>query len=263
MGKKIVIADNDTGYLSGLEWFFCKQSKGDMEIMTISNADYLHTFFSKPQTVDGLLISERLYFDDLRKHNISQIFLLSEDGSTTLRDCICISKYETSMTEMYNKVLGYLGKISDEQQIDETTVVLVYSPIGGSGATSVAVGLCACLEHNFQNTLFLDAGSLQSTSSFFSEEFHTETWQKELFDKSRTDRCEQLKLLRRHEVCDFLPPYTTPLFTIPLCAEDYIALISSIKEEKAYNFVVVTMDSAFNEDVSAMLGFANKVVIVY
>lgn len=263
---RIILVDSDGMFLSNLEWYFVKQSKGEIEIETISNRDYLSEFFSQPRSADALVISQTMYFPDLEKHNIGRLFVLTEDdelGDMDRSGASFIPKYEVSLPEMYNTITGILKQGGTAARSTETSVVLVYSPIGGSGATSIAAGICACLEKNYKNTLFLDAGNLQTFGSFFSDDYQLECWQKEMFERGRSDTMDSLRVMIRREVCDYLPPYSVPLYTIPVTGQDYADLITSVRQSKEYEYVVVTCGSEFSEDVSRLLSASDRVVLVY
>lgn len=264
---KIILVDNDSHFLSNLEWYFFKQ-QDEHEITTISSKDYLHEFFSNPQTADALVISEELYFPEIEKHNITHIFTLTEsevESGTERLDGRRMSKYTTGIPEMYNIITGILKTANNGSKSEKaaTGVVVVYSPVGGVGATSVAVGLCASLYKNYKKVLFLSIEGLQTFGSFFHGDFSLYDWQNNMFKAEREDAIVSLKEMVRNELCDYLPPYNSPLPAIPLGAEDYIRLINAIRTLKTYEYVVIDCGSEFTKDVSELMGVADKVVIVY
>ena len=220
---KIILVDSDSNFLAKLEWYFMKQSDDD-ELITISSRDYLiNGYFSKPQTADALLISEDMLFSDIEKHNIAHIFTLTEaevESGTDRLDGKRMSKYTTSIPEIYNIVTGILkASGGGEQKKSEATctVVLCYSPVGGVGTTSIAVGLSATLYKNYKKTLFLSTDGLQTFNSFFSEEHYLEAWQDSMFRSDNDEAIAALNEMVRTELCDYLPPYDSPLCTLDNC----------------------------------------------
>lgn len=264
---RIILVDSDNNFLSNLEWYFIKQSD-EHDIVTISTQDYLQKFFSNPQTADALVISEEMYFSELEKHNIAHIFTLTEnevESGTERLDGSRMSKYTTGIQEMYNIITGILKATNTgiKAKATSTEVIMVYSPIGGVGTTSIAVGLCAFLYKNYKKTLFLSVEALQTFGSFFSGEYSLDCWQNDMFKAERDDAIISLKEMVRNELCDYLPPFNNPLPSIPLGAEDYIHLINAIRSTKAYEFIVLDCGSEFTKDVSTLMGVADKVVLVY
>lgn len=264
---KIILVDADGNFLSKLEWHFFKQ-QDEHDIITISSKEYLQEFFSNPQTADALVISEDMYFPEIEKHNITHIFTLTEtegESGTERLDGSRMSKYTTGIPEMYNIITGILKKANSgtKSETASTGVVMVYSPVGGIGTTSIAVGLCASLYRNYKKTLFLSVEGLQTFGSFFSGEYYLDCWQNNMFKADREEAIVALREMVRNELCDYLPPYNSPLPAIPLEAEDYIHLINAIRASKSYEYVVIDCGSEFTKDISSLMGVADKVVVVY
>ena len=264
---KIILVDADSNFLSNLEWYFFKQSD-EHEIITISDRNYLYQFFSNPQTADALVIAEDMYFSELEKHNITHVFTLTEslvESGTERLDGRRMSKYTTSVPEMYNIITGILktANTNSTTQTAATNVVMVYSPIGGVGTTSVAVGLCASLYKNYKKVLFLSAEGLQTFGTFFHGEYFLDCWQNNMFKAEREEAIVSLKEMVRNELCDYLPPFNSPLPSVPLDSDDYIHLINAIRSLKCYEYIVIDCGSEFTKDISALMGVADKVVIVY
>ena len=264
---KIILVDADSIFLSNLEWYFFKQPE-EHDIITISSREYLKQFFSDPQTADALVISEDMFSPDIEKHNITHIFTLTEsvvESGTERLDGRRMSKYTTSIPEMYNIITGILktANTGSKTEAAATGVVMVYSPVGGIGATSVAVGLSASLYKNYKRVLFLSIEGLQTFGSFFSGEYFLDCWQNNMFKAEREEAIVSLKEMVRNELCDYLPPYNSPLPSIPLEADDFIHLINAIRSTKSYEYVVIDCGSEFTKDVSTLMGVADKAVIVY
>jgi len=266
----IILADTDSGFLSKLEWFFCKQSD-EHDITVISSEEYLHTYFEQLRAADGLVIAEELYFPELDRQNISHIFTLTESevegGGTGRLDGQRISKYTTGIPEMYNIITGIL-KTSAPVDVSRdsgmsTTVVLVYSPVGGVGTTSAAVGLCAALYKNYKRALFLSAEGLQTFGSFFTGDHYLEDSQTAMFRATQDEALASLREMVRSELCDYLPPYESPLLSVRLGPDDYIGLIKAIRDKKTYEYIVIDCGSEFDEKANALMGEADRVVLVY
>ena len=76
----IIIADSDEKYLSSLEIKFLEQLGDEIELEIISQAEYFNSYFSIPRTVNVLVVSEDLYTSELQRHNIDNVFVLTEDA---------------------------------------------------------------------------------------------------------------------------------------------------------------------------------------
>ena len=273
--ETIILADTDSIFLSKLEWYFIKQDVYSID--SISSQEHMNERFSTPQTAAALVISQDMEVPDLLKHQITHVFYLTEDEDVTMntgRLNEYIPKYTTSVPAIYNIVTGILKSDPDPvaavSKKTPTTVILVYSPVGGVGTTSVAVGLFANLYQNYKNVLFLSAEGLQSYASFFPGTYSLmEDYQTDMFKVETEQAVMYLREMARSAVdndttrCDFLPPFICPLPSIPLSAKDFVHLLDSIRSESAYEYVIIEADSAYSNEINLLTGSADKVVMVY
>ena len=113
MGKPtVILADTDENYLAPLEVRFLEQLEDEIELHVITDAAYFKEYFSKPQSVDILIVSEGLYSRSLQKQSIENIFILTEqedDGTTGDLGVTCLFKY-TSIREIYDEVMAALRR---------------------------------------------------------------------------------------------------------------------------------------------------------
>lgn len=75
---RIIIADTDVNYILSLQLKFVEEffEKIDLEIITDRN--YFENMFESPQRAEVLIVSEDLYDLSIQKHNIGNVFLMTE-----------------------------------------------------------------------------------------------------------------------------------------------------------------------------------------
>jgi len=156
----IVIADEDEEYLTPLELKFIEELDDKAEIEVITTRDYLQSFFSTPRKVDILIINKSLYSDIFSKHDIENIFILTEEESDKENE---IYKY-TSVKDIYNFVSGSVKTNTQELAAvkEGTKAILVYSPIGGSGKTALSLGISGIISKYRKKVLYISTESIQS-----------------------------------------------------------------------------------------------------
>ena len=144
---RIIIADTDVNYIIPLQLKFVEDffEKVDLEIIT--DETYFEELFSTPQQIDILITSEELYTQSLLRHNITHVFLMTENQEEDLTSALnvnCIFKY-TSIKEIFNEIIGKSEELFDVKQSSkkETEIILFYSANGGVGKTTVAMGVSA------------------------------------------------------------------------------------------------------------------------
>ena len=119
-----------------------------------------------------------------------------------------IFKY-TSIKEIFNEIVG---KSSDSLRIEnngkqESQIVVVYSANGGTGKTTVAMGICASLTKNYKRVLYLNASHLQvfhnfleNKSSVSSNEFYA------CLGSQNESMYENIRHVIRKEHFNYIPP---------------------------------------------------------
>ena len=89
-----------------------------------------------------------------------------EDQTVDLRVNF-IFKY-TSIKEIFNEITGKSADVLNlkREYKQETEVVLFYSASGGTGKTTLAIGVAASLTKNYKRVLYVNAARLQSFYHF-------------------------------------------------------------------------------------------------
>lgn len=264
---RVIIADCDVDYIIPLQLKFVEEFFGKIDLEIITDKDYFSELFSNPQKADILIVSEELYDYSLHKHNLDNIFVLTEqeqEDSTDELNLKRIYKY-TSIREIFIEVTGNSGGALDVG-IDvkkETQVVLVYSAAGGAGKTTLATGLAASLSKNYKKVLYIGAEHLQSfqyildnPSPIASDEVYAKV-------KNPNERIyEDLKTVLRKEGFTYIPPFKASLISLSVDYSFYQKVIASAKRTNEYEFIVVDADSVFDEEKAVLFGMADKVIVV-
>ena len=157
---RIIIADTDSSYVMPLLAKFAYEFFNKITIEFIDDEDYFKVFFSTPQSVDILIVSEDLYDLSLKKHDIAHIFVMTEHNEPDSTSDLSVNrlfKY-SSVKEVYNEIVG---KSADSLHIEdtkaETRVIMVCSASGGTGKTTVALHMVAEVQKRGGIAGFIDA----------------------------------------------------------------------------------------------------------
>ena len=75
---RVIIADTDINYIIPLQLKFAEEFLDAIDLEIITDRRYFEESFATPQKADILVISEELYDASLQRHNISNIFLMTE-----------------------------------------------------------------------------------------------------------------------------------------------------------------------------------------
>lgn len=264
---RIIVADTDINYIIPLQLKFVEDffEKVDLEIIT--DKEYFDTLFSAPQQVDILIVSEQLYSQAMQRHNISHIFVMTEqyeEDRTADLNVNYIFKY-TSIKEIFNEITGKSAdvlKISMSLKQD-TQVILFYSASGGTGKTTVAMGVSASLTKNYKRVLYINAARLQVFQHML--ENHSAIAASDVYAKlaiAGENIYSDIKHVIRKELFSYLPPFKAALMSLGLSYSVFEKIIISAKKSRDYDCIVVDADITFDEDKAALFNLADKVVVV-
>lgn len=104
----IIIADTDEKYIAPLQYKFINDYFNNIDLEVITDKEYFDEYFSTPQNAEVLIVSEDLYQSSLKKHDIKNIFIMSEqmdDDATGDLNINRLYKY-TSIREIFSEIVA-------------------------------------------------------------------------------------------------------------------------------------------------------------
>lgn len=269
---RIIIADTDINYIFPIQLKFVEKFFDKIDIEIISDEEYYRKLFSTPQKIDILIVSEDLYSLEVQRHNISRIFVMSEQNAeeqTSDLNVNHIFKY-TSIKEIFNEITSKSANVLkiDKKENQETQVIMFYSASGGTGKTTVAMGVCASLTKNYKKVLYINAARIQVFQHMF--ENHSAITAAEVYANfsMSTENIyyenvySDIKHVIRKEQFSYLPPFKATLMSLGLKYSVFEKIVDAAKKSGEYDFIIVDADVTFDEDKAALLNMADKVIIV-
>ena len=263
---RIIIADTDSSYVVPLQAKFVYEFFNKITIEVIDSKTYFEELFSTPQSVDVLIVSENLYDLSLKKHDIAHVFVmteLNEAGNTADISVNRLFKY-SSVKEVYNEIVG---KSADSLNLvetkAETQVVMFYSASGGTGKTTVAMGVSASLTNSYKKVLYINASHMHTFQHMMTNkvavsdtDVYTELMRQDI------DIYQKIKHVIRQENFFYLPPFRTSLLSLGLPYSVYHAIADSARRSGDYDYIIVDADTVFDEQNAALMSLADRVILV-
>lgn len=259
---RIIMVDEDISYLSKIELMLLREYGEEINLELITDANYLENLFQTPQQIDILVIHEDFWKEEYRKQSLRNIFFLTEaeNGINSLPGISNIYKYSSvqNVVRTINIVLKHLVQGTENKL--EKKVVLVYSPQGGSGKTTIALGAAKALFNLGNQVLYIDTESIQTPAfaensnkwadRLLIQELSVGRFSKEVLDQN----------IERGNV-DCLLPFQYSLVGNGLKDMNYLALIQAVKSMMPYDFIIVDASNEFNEFKARMMAYADQVII--
>ena len=264
---RVIIADSDIMYINSLQIKFIEEFFDKIDLEIITDEQYFNELFMTPQKIDILIVSDRFYSIELHKHNINNIFLMTEqyeEGITEDLNVEKIYKY-TSIKEIFNVIISKSStSLNDNSNvIKETQVIVVSSAVGGVGKTTISMGISACLTKNYKKVLYVNTDQLQTFHYMMENQIPitgNDIYAK--LSNSNSGIYGELKYLIRNEVFNYLPPLRAPLFSLGLNTSVFRNFINGAKASKDYDYIIIDTNSNFDEDKLFWLDMADKVIII-
>lgn len=269
MGKPltIVIADTEATIVDAIELKFLETLRDNVKLEVITDKEYFDTFFSTPRTADVLVIGEELYDESLMRHDIKhriRVLTSSVDGVESTHDMVKIYKYSTTK-EIYAEIMrGVIVNNSSEKK--NSKLILVYSPIGGAGKTTVALGIASALAQ-LERVLYINAESMNTFGVFLEAPASLPS---EAYELMRTDNTDIYGSLKQFFARDdggrgfsYLPPAANSLSSAGGNLSALYKLCSAARASGDFDYVIVDVDSAYTNAKGMLMSEADKVLLVY
>lgn len=264
---RIIIADLDSNYIIPLQQKFIKEYFEKVDIEIITDLNYYQSLFSTPQKVDILIISEKFYTLNIHRHDIGNIFLMTENFESNRENkenITRIYKY-TSIKEIFNKIVSISNKsISfDSQSKKESQIILIDSACGGVGKTTIALGISACLAQNYKRVLYINAARLQTFQTLLEKyEFIVSVDIYAKLASNSNNIYQSIKQVIKNEGFNYLPPFKSSLMSLGIDYSIYEKITISAMKSKEYDFIIIDADNVFDENKTRLIDLANKVILV-
>lgn len=262
----VVIADEDEKYLSTLEYKFLQELDDKIDLEIISDRAYFENFFSQPKTAEIVAVCESFYSRELRRHNINNLFMLTEnkgEGDTAELAVNQIYKY-TGIKEIYNEMIyRSRDKIENDDAAEkETKIIAMYSAIGGSGKTVLGMALADSLERNHRKVLYINAESIQEFGHYLNDKSGMTNEAIRSIKNDLNHTYTNVRHFIRKEGFSYLPPFEVSLDALNLDETIFENLVRTAKESKEYDFIVVDIEAGYSREKMRLLQQADKALVI-
>lgn len=263
----VIIADMDVNYIIPLQLKFVKEFLGNIDLEVITDKAYFEEMFTKPQKAEILIVSEDMYTTNLQKHNIANIFLMTEQPNESEKPELNVTKMfkYTGMKEIFTEIISIsAGELNiEDHRKKETQVILVTSASGGTGKTTLAMGISACLTKNHKKVLYINADYVHSFESMLNNKTaitSPDTYRK--LAQAGGQIYSEIKHVIRMEKFNYLPPFKAALMSLGIDFSVYEKLVLSVKESTEYDYIIIDTTSVFDLYKARLMDISDKVIVV-
>lgn len=258
--SKIIMADLDAKYLFPLEIKFLKEFGETADVIAITDKEYFDEYFALPKSADILLVSNELYSAELGMHSIGNVFVLSDgsDMPDVTSNVNFISKY-TSINEIFSQVTSASSNTVKEKQ---TRIITFYSATGGTGKTTLAMGVAAALAKRFKKVLYINAESVNVFQHRLQDKQTFSTVDSARLATKRIGIYGGIKPFIRTEMFSYMPPFPSAISSLGMNMNIYETIATEAKSTKEYDAIIVDCDSSFREEKPSLFAASDRVFVV-
>ena len=262
----LVIVERDEDYLVPLEVKLAEILRDSVEIEIISDLSYFDEYFTNPRKIDVLVIDDEVYSDRLHMHNIDKTYILTEDLDITesqsreAGEIEYLYKY-CNLNVLIDRIIpsGWGGNVSKTR---EPRIISVISPAGGTGSTTIAMGISACMKQNMKRVLYLNAANYQNFQ-FLLKNKNTLPFEACVeLQKSDERLYEKIKPYFQKEEFAYLPPLNSSRESINISDTAYTHVARAAKQSKDFDFIVMDIGNGLSAEMLRFLSSSDKVFVI-
>lgn len=267
----IIVADEDDIYLKQLTGYFVKSTRS-FEVSSFNQQESLARFLERgEEKVDILMLSESMRCAASDACAASVKLLLSEGEQGESDGYSVIQKYQKT-ADLVNDAMLLYGKASGQADRlvhgdRKSQFIGVYSPVGGSGKTTVALLLACELAAEKKKTFFMNCEHVDSTRGILPA-LAKISLSELLVAVHSGESGVGLNLFAKmytHQKLGF--SYVNPLDSslewgeIPV--EERVLFLKELEKTKQFDNVVLDFDSELNMDKLRLLQMCDQIVVPF
>lgn len=268
MNISIAIADKNEIYLERLVEVL--QEYEDLSISIFTDTEILEKTLQSKK-FDVLLFDPDISEKKLSFYNIKMAMCLySEEAHNTILyvDCEKTIKYQR-ISKIYKDIIKVFankaGYIPDFENSQSAKILAVYSPVGGSGKTTIALALANIISSMGNNVLSLCMEQLDSSScvNIHSEEKEGITVLLESLDESSNFELKLKGITQKGaNGISYIEGFERIVDYNSVSKEEIGLVLEKIVRFGNYDVVVVDMESRLDDIGHAIFEMADKIVVV-
>lgn len=261
----VILADADYGYLENLEWKLAESYGNQIDLRVITDRDYFSHVFANAVEADIVLIGEQLFDRRLVRHSVKKYLVLTERTDLpSEEEGVCWVNRYANAKQIFSEVRFSLeqgGKLRYGEG-KETEIIVVCSALGGSGKTTVALGLAACMSREHARVLYLSTETVQGFSYYLNSKEFLGADECMKFRFGPSSLYESLKAGIRREEFDYLPPLGISLESLQVSPEVYVPFVEEAGSSGDYDYIIVDTDTGCSSVNAQLMSLSDRVVLL-
>lgn len=263
----IVIADSDELYLNHLTNYLIEKMSG-FEVYSFTTKDSMAEFVEdRSNKVDIIAFTEDLLDEAVGAADIPVKILLSDGSFTNLTEFDIVNKYQKAEKFINDILMIYAEKTGRVEAVatgnKETKIIGFYSPVGGSGKTTLALAAAYAASLSGKRTFYLNAEKINSLGGILKAPGNESMSDVYLSIKTKGASVGLHIIANKHTDPDtsisFINPAESSLEINELSTDEFKKLLSEFQNLGEFDLVIVDFDSDFSKEKIEVLRSCDKI----
>lgn len=266
----IAVADDDPYYLKQLVGLLVKSTQG-FEVYSFGKQESLEHFLADGEPIDILLLSENMRSQATDSCSCTKILLAEGQDAEAVEGYDAVQKYQKTASLMAEVMLIYGKKSGNEAEFvrgdSETRMIGVWSPIGGSGKTAIALALAQQLGMVHKKVFYQNWERVNSTRGILPDEAQLGL-SDVLVDIHGGERGVGLRIVSKMAPptrlgFSYLAPAESALELDELSLEEQKSFVRTLGEMNQFDAVILDFESELSAEKRELLGMCQHLVVPF
>ena len=266
----IVIADSDELYLNQLTNYLIGHMN-KFEVCTFTTIESLARYVGdKSNKIDIIAFTEDLMDESISVASAPAKILLS-DGQFEELGFDVVNKFQKAEKFINDILMIYAEKTGRVEAVTtggkRTKIVGFFSPVGGSGKTTLAVATAYALGSQGKNVFYFNAEKLNSTSSVLNDGNNGSLSDLYLTVKTKGANVGVRIIANRftdvNTNVSYINPAESSLEINELTFDEFKKLLKEFEQLNEFDVVIVDFDSELNKDKIGILDCMDRIIVPF
>ncbi len=264
----IVLADSDELYLNHLSNYLMEHIN-TLEVFAFSTKDSLIKFVGdKSNKIDVIAFTEDLMDGTIKVSDIPAKILLSDGTFSALEEFENVNKYQKAENFVKDILLIYAEKTGRVEAVStgdkDTKIIGFYSPVGGSGKTTLALAAAQSFAQQGKRVFYLNAEKINSTTEVLNKAENGSLSDLYLTVKTKganiSLRIMANKYTDTESGVSYINPPESTLEINEISPDEFKKLMTAFEQLGEFDYVVVDYDSDFSKEKIKLLDKCDVIV---
>lgn len=264
----IVLADSDELYLNHLSNYLMEHVN-TLEVFAFSTKDSLIKFIGdKTNKIDVIAFTEDLMDGTIKVADIPAKILLSDGTFSELEEFESVNKYQKAENFVKDILLIYAEKTGRVEAVStgdkDTKIIAFYSPVGGSGKTTLALSCAQILAGHGKRVFYLNGEKINSTVDVLNKADNGSLSDLYLTVKTKGANISLRIMANKYTDTDsgisYINPAESSLEINEMLPEEFRKLLTEFENLGEFDYVIVDFDSEFSKEKIKILDKCDVII---